>query len=316
MRELFDVLRATIDIALTRGTDVARSLALLRRPNFDATRGEVYLRALGRLAIACLVIPLPLICFGLLGGAFSKILGPITAILWSVVTIALALIASPLGIAVDALRGGVAGAGERYVRFVGNALFIEYSVAFLAAAIPLRNNPGGVPLLVVTLTLLVLAGALTKRWVVKMAVAALPLLLLSFFSPPIFRAVNGFVSSLEGRVTGAVEGVTQYVGSGSSVLPNEGGRQPGIYLRETRSFRVNRGEVVSTVVVGPGVTAETTSTRDAYFLSEYDPQTRAYRARYDVSTASSSWTGTVTGPMFFEGRSDGTVITIRVYETR
>ncbi|MDP3724923.1 MAG: hypothetical protein Q8R20_00445, partial [Nanoarchaeota archaeon] len=71
--------------------------------------------------------------------------------------------------------------------------------------IPLRNNPGGVPLLLVTLTLLVLAGVFTKRWVVKMAIAALPLLLLSFYSPPIFRAVNALMASLEDRTATTIE---------------------------------------------------------------------------------------------------------------
>ena len=205
MRELFTIVRAVFDLALTKGTDAARTLALIRRPNFNATRGEVYLRALWRLTAICLVIPLPLMVFGFIGGDFAKVAAPIAAILWSVVTIALAIVASPLGMVVGFLKGGVADLGERYVRFVGNVLFIEYSIAFLVSTIPLRNNPGGVPLLLVVLTLLVLAGVFTKRWVVKMAVAALPLLLLSFFSPPIFRAVNTFMTSLEGRAADTIE---------------------------------------------------------------------------------------------------------------
>lgn len=207
MKEILTIIRAVIDIALTKGTDVARSLAFMRRPNFDATRGDVYLRALWRLILVCLVIPLPLIMFGFIGGAFGKIAVPIAVVLWSIVTIALALAASPLGLLVDALRGGVAGAGERYVRFVGNILFIEYSIAFLVTMIPLRNNPGGAPLLLVTLILLVLAGVFTKQWIVKMAITALPLLLLSFFSPRIFQAVNTLVASLEERTASTIENV-------------------------------------------------------------------------------------------------------------
>ncbi len=204
MRELFTIVRAVFDLALTKGTDVTRTLALIKRPDFNATRGEVYLRSLWRLTFACFIIPLPLMVFGFIGGTFGKMAAPIAAILWSIVTIALAIVASPLGIVVDFLKGGVHGLGERYVRFVGNVLFIEYSIAFLVSTIPLRNNPGGIPLLLVTLILLVGAGVFTKRWVVKMAIAALPLLLLSFYSPPIFRAVNALVASFEERAAVAI----------------------------------------------------------------------------------------------------------------
>ncbi|MDP2704333.1 MAG: hypothetical protein Q8P01_03870 [bacterium] len=244
MQRFLSLVSAVLDAFLTKSADAAKRLA---------PHGKAYLRLLVRLVVLASIPPFLLVPLMFFGGT-ARDVGVLTiAVLWSALTLLLTLAAAPVGLVLDALRGGVAGVGERYVRFVGNILFAEYSLAFLLLVIPLRNNLAGIPLLFVTFTILVLGGILSKRLMARFALLVLPVLLLSFFSPRIYSTLNLWFKAGEERVAGGVVGGEKPTDDGPPGVGSDTAHQEQELLPRVQEFTLEKkGDQLRTVPAGDG----------------------------------------------------------------
>ena len=102
MERFVSLISAVLDTFVTKSTEAAERLA---------PHGKVYLRLLRRLTVFAFLPPLFLLPLVFFGGTMRDVALLAIVILWSLLTLLLAFAASPLGLVVDVLRGGIFGGG-------------------------------------------------------------------------------------------------------------------------------------------------------------------------------------------------------------
>ncbi len=162
--------------------------------------GEVYLASLRRVALVVVLVPLPLLLFGVLPLVGAP-LAAIAGLFWVAATLLLAFIAAPLGMIVDAAlvatgRNKERGLGARYVNLVLWTLLVESSVALFMSVMPLWRRPLAIPVLFLAAGVLAILGFLGKggdefrKWSRRLAVVVFAGLIISLFFPEATSALG------------------------------------------------------------------------------------------------------------------------------
>lgn len=215
MSPIFRILWALIDSALTDATEVVRRLALVGKPE-DETRVAVYFKSLRRLALLVLIMPIPILALGIAGG--WEWLVALVGIFWALATLLLLVVALPLGILIEALVHGPKGSGDRYVKLALGILLAELTFTLFRSVVPINQNPGAIPIVVLAAAILGILGAMglktpfTKKMIGGMATTVLVTSTLSFFFPQSFTVLKTLRGKIDKEAATLLRGEKPIVG--------------------------------------------------------------------------------------------------------
>ena len=155
----------------------------------------IYLRALVYLALIAFLLPLPFLIAGI--ALETGWLVSIAGLLWSLTTLALLFTAAPLGILLEVVLKGYAGSGTRYLKMALSVLLIELTFTLFVAIVPLSNNWGAIPIVLLAAAILGILAAqgmrtiFTRKLLGVVTTCTLLIFLASFAFPRSFDAFQG-----------------------------------------------------------------------------------------------------------------------------
>ncbi|MEK7501087.1 MAG: hypothetical protein AAB642_03105 [Patescibacteria group bacterium] len=171
--------------------------------DYIAPRAAVYMRALAYTTLAVLVAVPALLLFKMVTG--WQICAYLAAIIAVLATLALGVAWSPLVAIISMIRrrsvNPVARA-EKYVRFVGTALFTELMLTVYIALVPFHQNVGNIPMLLLlgaafALGSMIWGGWLSGKFFTRVALLMILVLTASFFLPKTFHKIGQAVAAID-----------------------------------------------------------------------------------------------------------------------
>ncbi len=171
---------------------------------------KIYLKSLRRLILFVLFFPVLILAIGIIGNLGWMV--AFVGMFWALATIALSLVAAPLGLLVGGLLGGPKDIGERYVKLVLGVLLVELSFALFVAVFPVRNNLAALPIIIMAAAVLGILEArgantiFTRRFIAGKASGILFIFTLSFFFPQTFGGLRGAAEKIDDWFTKALRG--------------------------------------------------------------------------------------------------------------
>lgn len=199
-------------MALLGTASVSRKLAMMKIPEprpGETPRtlaAETYLKALGRLLLYVAAFPILVLGLGIAGNIPPLV--TLVGIFWAIATVGLLAVASPLGILIEVLVGGVKGSGERYVKAGLLLLLTELTFTLFVAVFPIKRNPLAIPILIVAAAILAVLAALgtktpfTKKVIGAFATTQFILFTLSLVFPQSFLALGTLKDKIDKGVGG------------------------------------------------------------------------------------------------------------------
>ena len=203
MKSFWIIIWEIISLLVGEAADVSRRVAVLGQQELqDGVPVQVqdvkmYLKALKKLALYTIIFPAPILIMGIIGGLGWLV--SLVGIFWALCTLLLLLVAAPLGVLIEALLGGVAGSGKRYVQLILGIFLIELTFTLFVAVVPIGQNLSVLPIAVIAAVVLGILGAmgtktlLTKKLVSIFAGAVLVISIIFFYFP------QGIVKGLVGE---------------------------------------------------------------------------------------------------------------------
>jgi hypothetical protein len=156
-----------------------------------------YIKGLVLLFLVAFIFPLFVLVLGII--VDSRWLTASAGILWALLAFLLLLMASPIGILIEILIGGIKGSGQRYIRFASGAIVAGLCISLYASIVPIKANlPMFFLLIVASLILGILNGWIFSRKVITTVVSIIFILLtLSFFFPKSFENLGEKISEID-----------------------------------------------------------------------------------------------------------------------
>lgn len=152
--------------------------------------GALYKRGLFSLAIGTITVPLILL---ILGVVFDiRWIIAFAGLCWAGFVFALATVASPIAILIQATSSGLRGGAEKYVKQVQRVLIVGLWMSLVLYLIPIRSNPAMVIPLILAGVILALASPwpFQKRVIVPVTSIAMLFFIMSFFLPSTFQVLG------------------------------------------------------------------------------------------------------------------------------
>lgn len=158
---------------------------------------NLYIKGLLFLALIAILSPIPFLIIGIIGD--WRWLIALTGLWWAFWTIILLLAASPIGILIESLTGGIKGSGQRYIKWVSGILVVGLCISLFASLIPVKANLSMLPLLIVAAVILgILNVWMFSRKVIAPLVSIIFIaLILSFFFPTTFETLGEKISDID-----------------------------------------------------------------------------------------------------------------------
>lgn len=157
----------------------------------------LYIKGLLFLALIVIFSPIPFLIIGILGD--WRWLIALIGLWWAFWTFLLLLAASPIGILIEGLTGGLKGTGQRYVKRISGILLAGLCISLFASLIPIKANLDKLPQLIVAVTIL----GILNVWIFSRKVIAFLLsiifiaLILSFYFPTVFEILGEKISDID-----------------------------------------------------------------------------------------------------------------------
>lgn len=158
---------------------------------------KIYLKALVRMFLIAVIVPLTLFLFGAIFDLRWII--ALSGIFGAIAMLALLILATPLGILIETVLNGPSGSGQRYVRGASGILLFILCFSFFGSLLPISQNLPTIPLLIVGALILSLLNTwLFRREIVGFIVGLIFLgLVLSFYFPLTFSDFGQKISDLD-----------------------------------------------------------------------------------------------------------------------
>jgi hypothetical protein len=233
-----EVLLDLFDLALTGVAGVTRRIAFMEKPSPEpppsagitermwarVEAGQVYIKGLARLVISCVIIPIPILFFGIfanLGWLVATI-----GIFWTLWTLLILVLTAPIGMLLEFILGGIKGIAERYVKFSLGVFLVELLFTLFVSVVPIQNNLSAIPIVIIASAILgVIAtqGAqtpITKKFISILVTIVLIIFTLSFFFPRTFESFKKWGQSLDLKMSGSTNSGVSKIGN--ALLPPGG----------------------------------------------------------------------------------------------
>ncbi len=156
-----------------------------------------YIKGLMLLAMTTFVFPLFVLILGIIGDCGW--LRAFAGILYALLAFLLLLSASPIGILIESLTGGIKGSGQRYIKWALGVIVVGLCVSLFASIIPIKANlPMFFILIVASLILGILNAWIFGRKVITTLVSIIfIILILSFYFPTTFETLGERISDID-----------------------------------------------------------------------------------------------------------------------
>lgn len=257
-------IRAILAILIGEVADISRRIALMPQPAFVVGMSQeeqhftMYQRALVRLLMYVALFPLPILVFGVIGG-FGWLVAT-AALFWAIPTIALLVVATPLGIVWNVFSGRSEndGLGKRYVRFALSILYGEMALALLLIVVPVRNHLSALPIVLLCAVMIgigrYLQGKFAKNIVYSAASVTMTVLILSFYAPRTYGVLGRWVGTWDDRATETIAPMVgdtvevHVVPAGFNPNPGNAGNSalPPYSVRQETTMVVAAGDTATT----------------------------------------------------------------------
>lgn len=156
-----------------------------------------YIKGLLMLALITFIFPLFVLILGIIGD--WRWLRASAGILYALLAFLLSLMASPIGILIESLTGGIKGSGQRYIKWASGVIVTGLCVSLFTSIIPVKANlPMFFILIVASLILGILNAWIFSRKVITALVSIIFIaLILSFYFPITFETLGEKISEID-----------------------------------------------------------------------------------------------------------------------
>lgn len=155
---------------------------------------QIYWAGLKNLTICLIVLPITILALGVFFEKLKWVIA-IDGIFLSLITLLLFFLATPIGLAVETLTGGIKGSGERYVNLVKWIILTELLAVLYISKVPVNNNPKDIALLMVAVAIIFAGLSLRRRLITIIGAIAFLFITISFVAPRNIKNFSKWVNS-------------------------------------------------------------------------------------------------------------------------
>lgn len=158
---------------------------------------NLYIKGLIWLLMIAIISPIPFLAIGIIGD--YRWLIALTGLWWAFWFFLLSLAASPIGILIEGLTGGIEGSGQRYVKWVSGILLVGLCISLFASIIPIKENPAMLPGMIVAALILGIINVwlFTRKVITPLVSIIFIALILSFYFPTTFKILGEKISGID-----------------------------------------------------------------------------------------------------------------------